>query len=97
MDEVEEITSKHIKAYLMNFKNKGLTESYINGIHKNIRSFFRFCVEEGYIDEKRNPVLGVKWMKEPKVIVKTFTDDEVKMMLNSYKGNTFLEMRNKRG
>lgn len=24
-------------------------------------------MEEGYIDEKRNPVLGLKWMREPKV------------------------------
>ncbi|MGG0275946.1 tyrosine-type recombinase/integrase [Bacillus rhizoplanae] len=95
IDEVDEIMTKHIKAYLMNLKNKGLTESYINGIHKNLRSFFRFCIEEGYITEKRNPILGVKWMKEPKVIIKTFTDEEVKKMLNAYTGNTYLEMRNK--
>ncbi|WP_367399890.1 phage integrase SAM-like domain-containing protein [Paenibacillus sp. 1781tsa1] len=76
--EIEEINTSHIKAYLMNLELKGLSETYINGIQKNIRSFLKFIVEEGYIAEKRNPVLGLKWMREPKVLIKTFDDDEVK-------------------
>ncbi|WP_426334694.1 site-specific integrase [Paenibacillus silvae] len=32
--EVEEINTSHIKAYLMNLKMKGLSESCINGIQK---------------------------------------------------------------
>lgn len=79
----------------MNLKKKGLSVSYINGIQKNIRSFFRFCVEEGYVAEKRNPVLGLKWMKQPKVLIKTFEDEEVIRMLNVYKGSHYLELRNK--
>ncbi|MFF0828156.1 tyrosine-type recombinase/integrase [Brevibacillus sp. NPDC003359] len=93
--EIEDVTSNHIKAYLMNLKKKGLSVSYINGIQKNIRSFFRFCVEEGYVAEKRNPVLGLKWMKQPKVLIKTFEDEEVIRMLNVYKGSHYLELRNK--
>ncbi|ANY75957.1 recombinase [Paenibacillus ihbetae] len=93
--EVEEVNTSHIKAYLRNLKDKGLSETYINGIQKNIRSFFRFNVEEGYIAEKRNPVLGLKWMKEPKVLIQTFNDDEVKRMLNVFKGDYYLSLRNK--
>lgn len=95
LEEIEDIASNHIKAYLMNLKMKGLSESYINGIQKNIRSFFRFCVEEGYVAEKRNPVLGLKWMKEPKVLIKTFEDDEVVRMINVYKGSHYLDVRNR--
>jgi integrase/recombinase XerD len=72
IEEVEGITTKQIKSYLMNLKNKGLTELYVNSIHNNIRAFFSFMVDEGYIAEKRNPVLSVKFMREPKVIIKTF-------------------------
>jgi integrase/recombinase XerD len=93
--EIEDVTTTHIKAYLMNLKKKGLSESYINGIQKNIRSFFRFCVGEGYIAEKRNPVLSLKWMKEAKVLIKTFEDDEVMKMINVYKGGHYLDIRNK--
>lgn len=93
--EIEEVSTSHIKAYLMNLKKKGLSESYINGIQKNIRSFFKFIVEEGYIAEKRNPVLGLKWLKQPKVLIQTFDDDEVKRMISAFKGDYYLSLRNK--
>ncbi|HEY4549326.1 MAG TPA: tyrosine-type recombinase/integrase [Bacillus sp. (in: firmicutes)] len=95
IEEVEDITTNHIKSYLMNLKNKGLTELYINNIHKYMRSFFRFLVEEGYVAEKRNPILSVKFMKEPKVIIKTFDDNGINRMIDVYKPNTYLGIRNK--
>lgn len=95
VEEVEDVTTKHIKSYFMNLKQKGLTEVYINSVHKCMRSFFKFIVEEGYIAEKRNPILSVKFMKEPKIIIKTFTDDEIKRMINIYNGRNYLELRNK--
>ncbi|UPK46613.1 hypothetical protein [Paenibacillus pabuli] len=64
-------------------------------IQKNIRSFFKFIVGEGYLAEKRNPVLGLKWMREPKVLIKTFNDDEMKRLINAFKGDFYLSMRNK--
>ncbi|MEH7547218.1 MULTISPECIES: phage integrase N-terminal SAM-like domain-containing protein [Bacillaceae] len=39
VEEVKEISSKQIKAYLMNLKNKGLKELYINNIQKCMRSY----------------------------------------------------------
>lgn len=95
IEEIDEITPKHIKSYLMNLKSKGRTELYINTIHKCLRSFFRFMVEEGYIAEKRNPILSVKFMREPKVIIKTFNDTEVKRMINVYDTKNYLGIRNK--
>lgn len=52
IEEVEEVSTKQIKAYLMYLKNKGLKELYINTVQKCMRSFFRFMVDEGYIAEK---------------------------------------------
>ncbi|CAN7456932.1 tyrosine-type recombinase/integrase [Paenibacillus sp. LjRoot56] len=95
INEIEEVSTSHIKAYLMNLKKKGLSETYINGIQKNIRSFIRFCIEEGYIAEKKSPVIGLKWLKEPKILIQTFEDDEVKKMISVYKGDYYLELRNK--
>lgn len=95
IDEIEDVATKHIKSYLMNLKNKGLTEIYVNNIHKNIRAFLKFMVEEGYVAEKRNPILSVKFMREPKVIIKTFDDSEIKRMIDVYNSNNFLGMRNK--
>jgi integrase/recombinase XerD len=92
---IEEITTGHIKSYLLYLKKKGLSEIYINNIQKNIRSFFKFCVQEGHIAEKRNPALNLKWMKEAKVLIQTFTDDEVRRMLDVYNGRKYLDIRNK--
>lgn len=68
---------------------------YVNTILKNMLSFFRFIVEEGYIAEKRNPILSVKFMREPKTIIKIFTDEEIKRMINVYGTQTYLDMRNR--
>lgn len=95
IEELEDVTSKNIKSYLMFLKNKGLSVLYINNVHKCVRSFFKYLVEEGYIAEKRNPVLSIKFMKEPKVIIKTFDDNEIKKMINSYPTNNYLNMRNR--
>lgn len=95
IDELEDIRTQHIKSYLMHLKNKGRKESYVNTILKNIRSFFNYCVEEGYITQKQNPCLNVKWMKEPKTLIKTFSDEEIVRMLNVYKLTTYMQARNK--
>lgn len=95
IDEIEDVTTKQIKSYLMNLKNKGLSELYINNIQKCFRSFFNFMVEEGYVAEKRNPMLSVKFMREPKVIIKTFDDSEIKRMINVYDSKNYLGIRNK--
>ena len=42
-----------------------------------------------------NPVLKVSWMKEPKTIIKTFRDSEVKGMLQAYSGSDYYSVRNR--
>lgn len=34
-------------------------------------------------------------MREPKVIIKTFNDEEIKRMVNVFNSNSYLEIRNK--
>lgn len=50
-------------------------------------------MEEEYL--KENPCLKVKWQRESKVIINTFTDSEIIQMLNAYKFTTYLNARNK--
>ena len=42
-----------------------------------------------------NPCLNVRWMKEARVIIKTFNDEEVPKMVNSFKMTDYYEARNK--
>jgi integrase/recombinase XerD len=91
--ELEEVTHLYVKQYITYLQQKGRKPTYINGILKNIRSFFQYCYEEGYI--AKNHCKQVKWVKEAKVVIKTFNDNEVKEMLSYYKGNDYLSIRNK--
>lgn len=93
--ELDDIKSIHIKGYFLYLKSKGRKETYINGIFKGIRSFFNYCVEEEYLLSSKNPCLNVRWMKEAKVIIKTFNDDEVQKMVNSFKMTDYYQARNK--
>lgn len=73
---IEEIASAHLKAFMAYQQNRGRKETYLNGLIKTYRSFFKYLMSEDYLTT--NPVLKLRWMREPKTIIKTFTDAEVK-------------------
>ena len=90
---LEEIRPPHLKSYFQYLIEKGLSASYANGILKSLRAFFKYATDEGYILD--NIALKVRWQIEGKVLINTFTDDEVKRLLGVYKDSTFLSLRNK--
>lgn len=95
VEELEEINQLHIKKYVAYMQSLDRTEIYINSILKYLRMFYRYCVEEDYISVKQNPVNKVKWIKEPKVIINTFTDKEAIKMLKQWDFKRYLTARNK--
>ncbi|MGG1675492.1 tyrosine-type recombinase/integrase [Neobacillus sp. NRS-1170] len=93
--ELDEVKTLHIKQYGMQLLKKGRKETYINSIYKRIRSFFDYAIDEGYILPKHNPCGGVKWLNEETPVIKAFTTDEIKALINAYKMTTYIEARNK--
>lgn len=91
--ELEEIRTPHIKKYLQYLIEKKLSPSYINGILKSLRAFFKFAQDEEYIGN--NPATRVNWQREGKVLIETFTDEEVHSLLNAFDFSTYLSARNK--
>ena len=49
LEKLEEIRSPHIKKYVQYLLKKDLSPSYINGILKCLRAFFKYATEEEYI------------------------------------------------
>ena len=90
--EIEEISHVHIKSYLNFLKGNGLTEVYINTILKNLRSFYKYCFTEGYC---LNVALKVGWLRERKTIIKTFSDDEIRKMMDVHNYSSYIHARNK--
>lgn len=93
IDSIEDVNTSHIKRFLMWQTQKGCKGSYINGLIKAYRAFFKYAYNEDYI--KDNPLLKIKWSKEDLPVIKTFTDDEVKRMINAYSGNDYMSIRNR--
>lgn len=93
LKELQLIKPTHLKVYFQKLIQKGLKPSYINGVLKAMRAFFKYAVEEGYISD--NPVLKVRWQREGKVLINTFTDEEVRRLIGAFDGKSYLSMRNK--
>lgn len=81
IDSLGMVTISHVRDFLIKNIEEGKAESYVNSHLRNIRTFFRYCVDENYMIEKENPCWYVKWVKERQVVINTFSDDEVKQML----------------
>lgn len=91
--ELEAIRPPHIKKYMQYLIGKKLTPSYINTVLKCIRAFFKYAHGEGYI--QTNPAERISWQKEGKVLIATFSDEEVNALLRVFDFSTYLSARNK--
>lgn len=93
LTDIEQVKEYHLKAFFAYQVKRKRKESYLNGLIKVFRAFWKYLIEEDYVSD--NPMLKVSWMREPKTIIKTFSDAEVKRMLNVYPETDYMNMRNK--
>ncbi len=91
--DIEQVKPTDLKAYIFYKFDNNAKETYINGIIKNMRAFFKYAVENEYI--ANNPVLKVKWAKESKPLIKTFTNKQAVQLSNAFSNINYLESRNK--
>lgn len=90
---LEELKPIHIKKFVAMLQGKKHKPSYINDLLKAVKVMCAYAYQEGYTDElitKR-----VKNVKEPKVLIHTFSDDEIIRMVKYYDGNDYLSIRNR--
>lgn len=93
IQDVEAVRPVHIKGFIALRQQDGRKPAYINDLLKVFRSFYQYCVEEGYVTV--SPLDKVKNVKQPKVIISTFTLMDIKKMLACYGGADFLSVRNR--
>lgn len=62
--DVDEVLAPHIKHFLTNLQRAGRKPSYINGLHKAFRAWFKYLQEEEYVSA--NPMNKIGWAKEEK-------------------------------
>lgn len=90
---IEDVESRQIKEFLLKMDQSGHTPNYVNDLLKAYKVFFRYAYEEGYtrslLTEK------IRNMKKTKIIIRTFSEQELKRMANYYQGYDYLTIRNK--
>ena len=60
--ELEDMNRMVIQDYISHLTEKGLKETYINGLMKCFRAYFNYALEEGYIS--RSPMEKIKFQRE---------------------------------
>lgn len=96
IDDVEEVKSKHIKQYIIHAQKLGREKAItINNCLATLRAFFKYLVEEEFINEFENPMRKIESLKEDKRVILTFNDDEVGRILNDVAEETYNNVRDK--
>lgn len=90
---VEEVETQHIKQFLMKIRKKGRSVNYFNDLLKVYKVLFRYAYDEGYT---KTLLTGkIKNAKGDKVIIRTFSEQEIKKMIGFFQGHDYLTIRNK--
>lgn len=82
---VEDITTSTMKSYfIFCMKSKKNNPVTINTKIKNLKAFYNYMVESGFISEKSNPMTKIEKAKTDTKI-EVFSDNHIKQMLNYYR------------
>ena len=93
VEELEQLRAIHIKRFVIMNQERGCKPQYVNDLLKAVKCLCAYAYQEGYTDDvitKR-----VKNVKEPKVLIHTFSADEIVKMIDYYNGADFLSVRNR--
>lgn len=63
--------------YMVHKKNEGSAETYVNSFLRSIRAICLYAENEEYITQQENQTLRVRWMKEQKKLVKSWSDEDI--------------------
>ena len=93
VEVLEDLRPIHIKQFIVMLQGKNNKPSYINDLLKAVKCLCAYAFEEGYTPELLTK--KVKNVKEPKVLIHTFSDEEIVRMIQFYDGNDYLSIRNR--
>ena len=91
IETMDELTLAVVRKFTLFMSEKGKKGSYINSLLKVAKAFIQYCYDEGYggFNTKKN----FKWCKQDKAVIMAFTPADVRTMLQSCKGSSFLQLR----
>ncbi|MEA4999874.1 MAG: tyrosine-type recombinase/integrase [Candidatus Limiplasma sp.] len=89
----EAVKSVHIKQFLLMMEERGRKPQYINDLLKVYKVFFKYCAQEEHIAS--NPTAKIHNTRQPKVLIRTFNQEDIRKMLNYFQGRSYINIRNR--
>lgn len=89
---LEELKAQHIKEYIRSLQERGCKPAYINDLLKAVKVMCAYAYREEYTSTLITK--KIRNVKQPKVLIHTFSDREIKKMVSYYNGSSFIEIRN---
>lgn len=80
---VQQVRPNHIRYYIVECSDRGLSEHTVNTAARALRAFFNFCVREEWLD--KSPMSGMKMPKLPKPLPTVLTSVQTKQLISSVK------------
>ena len=87
IDELEKIRVVHLKQYVAYHLKMGHKATYVNGIIKILRAFFKYTNGEDYTDIAYEKVA---WVREEKPVIKAFSAQDARQLLEYYDNKSYL-------
>lgn len=96
IDDITKVTERHIKLFIHHRQQLGREKNItLNNRLATLKVLFKYLVEIGVIEKEADPTLGVKNLKESRIVITTFTDDEVKRVIDATGSQTYSNIRDK--
>lgn len=90
---LEQVSPAHIKGFISGYQLKGNKPSYINDLLKAVKCLFAYAYREEYTPKLLTE--RIKNVKEPKVLIHTFSEREIADLIHYFKGMDYLSIRNR--
>ena len=89
----EELKPIHVKEYISSLQDRGCKPAYINDLLKAVKCLCSYAQREGYSEEVLTK--RIRNVKQPKVLIHTFSTKEISLMIKYFNGNDYMSVRNK--
>lgn len=90
---IEDLKPLHIKLFIRHYQERQCKPSYVNDNLKAVKTLCAYAQREGYVEELITK--NIKNVKEPKVLIHTFSPAEISKMIKYYDGKNYTDVRNK--
>ena len=92
IDEFEKIRVVHLKQYIAHQLKMGHKAAYVNNMIKILRAFFSIRTEKII---RILLITKVAWGKEEKPVIKTFSEQDARQLLEYYDNKSYVSCRNR--